>query len=53
MKVCLFSLFFAITFWTTPVFSQHSQNSNRGYIVKVGDTAPDFIMQMISGDSLR
>ncbi len=53
MKLFVFTLFIAIISCAAPVFSQHSQANDRGYIVKVGDAAPDFTMQMISGDSVR
>ncbi len=40
-------------FGTVGVYAQHTVADNNGYIVKVGDTAPDFEMQLTDGSKVR
>ncbi len=47
MKGLIFTLFLALS------LTIMAQEDNRGYIIKVGDKAPDFEMEMVNGKKVR
>ena len=50
MKIYTSLLIFVLLSWHT--MAQSQPEKNRGYIVKVGDKAPDFKMTLLSGDTI-
>ena len=53
MKINKFLSVVVMTFIGLTAMSQHSESSDRGYIVKVGDKAPAVSLTMISGDTMQ
>ena len=52
MKIYTSLLIVVFLSWQTIAQSQPDKNNNNGYIVKVGDKAPDFKMALLSGDTI-
>ena len=53
MKLPLIVVLFSLIIWQADAFSQHSETADRGYIVKVGDKAPNVEMKLITGNTIH
>jgi len=53
MKRFLIVLGVILTLAGVAAMGQHIESGDRGYLVKVGDKAPDVVMPMITGDTLK
>lgn len=54
MRKHLFQIFlFTVAFFSSLSCNAQGKNDTRGYIVKVGDMAPDFSMKMLNGETVK
>ncbi len=53
MKLRIIVVLFFLIIRQTDAFGQHSETADRGYIVKVGDKAPNVEMKLITGKTIH